>query len=73
VFQLIRALVAALALLAGADPAAADVVYLYDELNRLVRVIRDDGEAASYHYDPVGNILQITRASGVSQAMRAIG
>jgi YVTN family beta-propeller protein/YD repeat-containing protein len=37
------------------------------ELGRLVRVIREDGEAASYHYDAVGNILQITRESGVAQ------
>ena len=62
-----RALLVAPALLVGAGPAAADIVYLYDELNRLVRVIREDGEAASYHYDPVGNILRITRESGVSQ------
>lgn len=62
-----RALLVAPALLVGAGPAAADIVYLYDELNRLVRVIREDGEAASYHYDPVGNILQITRESGVGQ------
>ncbi|OLD62966.1 MAG: hypothetical protein AUI47_10715 [Acidobacteria bacterium 13_1_40CM_2_68_5] len=47
--------------------ARADIVYLYDDLNRLVRVIRDNGEAATYHYDAVGNILSITRASGVSQ------
>lgn len=46
----------------------ADIVYLYDDLGRLVRVIRGDGQAATYHYDAVGNILQITRESGVSQA-----
>ena len=55
-------------LLSAAAPAAADIVYFYDELNRLVRVIRDDGEAATYHYDAVGNILRITRESGVPQA-----
>ena len=48
--------------------AVADVVYLYDDLGRLVRVIRENGEAASYHYDPVGNLLQIARESGVPQA-----
>src|SRR5437899_6625204 len=47
--------------------ARADIVYLYDDLNRLVRVIRDNGEAATYHYDAVGNILRITRESGVPQ------
>jgi len=54
-------------LLLGAPPASADIVYLYDDLGRLVRVIREDGEAASYHWDAVGNLLQITRASGLSQ------
>lgn len=54
-------------LLAFATPASADIRYLYDELGRLVRVIREDGEAASYHYDAVGNILRITRESGVAQ------
>lgn len=52
----------------AAAPATGDIVYLYDDLGRLVRVIRADGEAASYHYDAVGNILQITRESGVAQA-----
>ena len=47
--------------------ARADIVYLYDELGRLVRVILPDGEAASYHYDAVGNIRSITRESGVAQ------
>lgn len=54
-------------LLAFATPASADIRYLYDELGRLVRVIREDGEAGSYHYDAVGNILSITRESGVAQ------
>src|SRR5262249_11230458 len=51
--------------------ASADITYLYDELNRLVRVIRDDGEAATYHYDSVGNILRITRESAVPQTTTA--
>jgi YD repeat-containing protein len=59
-------------LLFAATPAAADIVYFYDELNRLVRVIRDDGEAATYHYDAVGNILRITRESGVPQVLFAL-
>ncbi len=45
--------------------ASADVTYIYDELDRLVRVIRDTGEAATYQYDAVGNLLGITRATGV--------
>jgi YD repeat-containing protein len=45
--------------------ARADVTYVYDELERLVRVVREDGEAATYAYDAVGNLLGITRSSGV--------
>ncbi len=54
-------------LLGSPLPALADIVYLYDDLGRLVRVILPDGNAATYHYDAVGNILQITRETGVSQ------
>ena len=62
------AVLACLALLLGGPrPAVADIVYLYDELNRLVRVILPNGQAATYHYDAVGNILQITRETGVPQ------
>jgi YD repeat-containing protein len=57
--------------LAAAVPAVADVVYVYDDLNRLVRVIREDGEAGTYHYDAVGNILRITGSSGGSRASRS--
>jgi YD repeat-containing protein len=35
--------------------------YVYDELGRLVGVIDQNGDAATYHYDPVGNLLSITR------------
>ncbi len=56
----------ALLLLVGGT-ASADIVYLYDDLGRLVRVIRQDGEAATYQYDAVGNILKITQESGVTQ------
>jgi YD repeat-containing protein len=54
-------------LLGAVRQAAADIAYLYDDLGRLVRVISPDGEAATYHYDAVGNILQITRESSVAQ------
>ncbi len=59
------ALVAVALSLTAAREAVADVVYVYDELDRLVRVIREDGEAATYAYDAVGNLLSITRSSGV--------
>lgn len=60
-------LVLGLVLLAWPAGARADIVYLYDDLGRLVRVIRSDGEAATYHYDAIGNILRITRESGLAQ------
>jgi YVTN family beta-propeller protein/YD repeat-containing protein len=50
-----------------AGPAAADVAYLYDDLGRLARVIAANGQAATYRYDAVGNILSITRETGVAQ------
>jgi YD repeat-containing protein len=54
-------------LILSAPSAFADVVYLYDDLGRLVRVIREDGAVATYQYDAVGNILGITRESSVLQ------
>jgi YVTN family beta-propeller protein/YD repeat-containing protein len=41
-------------------------------LGRLVRVIDQNGEAATYVYDPVGNILQILRQSGVSEGQTSL-
>jgi YD repeat-containing protein len=35
--------------------------YVYDELGRLVAVIDKDGNAATYSYDAVGNLLSISR------------
>ena len=40
-----------------------DIVYVYDELGRLVAVIDVAGEAAVYSYDAVGNLLSINRYS----------
>ena len=48
-------------------PAVADVVYLYDSVGRLVRVIDQNREAGTYVYDAVGNLLQVLRQSGVPQ------
>lgn len=52
----------------GQQPA---VFYVYDDLNRLVGVIDQDGNAATYVYDAVGNILRIDRldATGTSIAI----
>jgi YD repeat-containing protein len=43
-----------------AQPAA--VHYVYDDLNRLVGVVDQQGNAATYTYDAVGNILRIDRS-----------
>jgi len=61
------------ALLLGPPAAVADIVFLYDDLGRLARVIREDGEAGSYHYDSVGNLLRVTRESGLSQTTTFAG
>jgi YD repeat-containing protein len=39
----------------------AGIVYIYDELQRLKSVIDPVGEAATYGYDAVGNLLSIAR------------
>ena len=41
--------------------ATAGIVYVYDELQRLKSVIDPIGEAATYSYDAVGNLLSIAR------------
>jgi YD repeat-containing protein len=41
--------------------AQTAIRYIYDELGRLVGVIDQNGNAATYQYDPVGNLLSITR------------
>ena len=40
-----------------------EIVYVYDELGRVVAVIDVAGEAAVYRYDAVGNLLTISRYS----------
>jgi YD repeat-containing protein len=37
------------------------IVYVYDDVNRLVGVVNQQGDAAGYNYDPVGNLLSIER------------
>ena len=48
--------------IASAQPPA--VFYVYDDLNRLVGVIDQNGNVATYTYDAVGNILRIDRFDG---------
>jgi YD repeat-containing protein len=48
-----------------ASAQQSKINYVYDDLGRLVRVIDEGGNAATYHYDAVGNLLRITRESSV--------
>lgn len=43
---------------------AQSIVYFYDDLGRLKRVIDQNGDVATYNYDAVGNILSIERGPG---------
>lgn len=42
---------------------SSPVMYVYDEIGRLVGVINPAGDAATYTYDAVGNLLSIARHS----------
>lgn len=61
----------ALGLLAGGlDQAdAADIVYLYDRLGRLIAVVDPASDTAVYSYDAVGNLLSIARQSSSTVAI----
>ncbi|MBM3222748.1 MAG: hypothetical protein FJZ47_02950 [Candidatus Tectomicrobia bacterium] len=48
-------------LVLGLSRAYADIRYVYDEAGRLVEMIDEAGNSATYHYDAAGNILAITR------------
>ena len=41
--------------------AQGGVIYVYDELGRLVGVVDPAGDTAVYTYDAVGNLLSISR------------
>jgi YD repeat-containing protein len=45
----------------GVPVASGEIVYVYDEVNRLTGVIDVDGSSAVYEYDSVGNLLSISR------------
>jgi YD repeat-containing protein len=53
----------AVLLSAWAVRAQTPVRYVYDDLGRLLAVIDQNGDAATYGYDSVGNITSITRTS----------
>src|SRR5262249_35490212 len=62
-FAVVRWIWLVLAFVLAPLNAAADIVYVYDELGRLVGVIDPAGDAVSYAYDAVGNLLSIGRQS----------
>src|SRR2546428_7265652 len=47
--------------------ARAEIFYVYDDLSRLVAVVDAQGNAATYTYDAVGNILKIDRFDAAQQ------
>src|SRR5262249_40082681 len=52
------------------DPAGTGPgTYVYDELGRLVMVVDPSGDAATYTYDAVGNILSIGRIAAGTVAI----
>ena len=51
------------------EPGAGDVIYVYDELGRLVAVIDPAGDTAIYNYDAVGNLVSITRHGSSTAAV----
>lgn len=59
--KLIACIIAVLALVLGNQRADAQICYSYDGLGRLIGVIDQQGQAAIYRYDSVGNILAIER------------
>src|SRR3989337_2225307 len=59
IFSLGLAFLLVVALRAQAEQPV--IHYVYDDLGRLVGVVDQDGNAATYTYDAVGNILAIGR------------
>jgi len=57
---LVLLVVASFRALAQSPP---EVLYVYDELGRLVGVVDTAGQAATYSYDAAGNLLSITRTN----------
>ena len=49
------------------------IYYFYDDLGRLIRIVDENGNAATYHYDAVGNVLSITRETGVPNTTAVTG
>jgi YD repeat-containing protein len=61
--MLVAALSIGALLLTLGPAAAADVLYVYDAMGRLVGVVDAQGNAARYAYDSVGNLLGVSRVN----------
>ena len=44
------------------------VIYVYDDLGRLMQVVNQNNDCATYEYDAVGNLLSITRGTNCLQS-----
>jgi YD repeat-containing protein len=66
-WALVTTLFASAVVLASVTAARAEIFYVYDELNRLFAVVDEQGNAATYTYDAVGNILRIERFDAAQQ------
>lgn len=55
----------------GATWPATGIEYEYDTLDRLVRVVRDDGSEEAYTYDAAGNVTSLTRKGRASTSILA--
>jgi YD repeat-containing protein len=42
------------------------VIYTYDDANRLIKVVHEDGSVVEYSYDEVGNLISISRNTGTA-------
>jgi len=62
VFAIVASLAIVLASFSAAS-IAATVIYVYDELGRLVAEIDPAAETTTYTYDAAGNLLSVSRAS----------
>ena len=71
-FSFVGALILSVLLWVPSSTLAQGIRYIYDDLNRLVGVVDQQGNAAEYVYDAVGNILQIKRNNVPTGATLAI-
>lgn len=53
----------AVSVLLTGEASAEALIYSYDDLGRLKQVVDQDGNAATYNYDAVGNIISIERGT----------